>query len=56
MLYTFEGKKGTVTLGEYPILSIKEARFKRDEIKQMLFNGITPSQKLKEEEKINRRG
>ena len=52
VLYTFEGKKGTVTLGEYPILSIKEARFKRDEIKQMLFNGITPSQKLKEEEKL----
>ena len=51
VLYTFEGKKGTVTLGEYPILSIKEARFRRDEIKQMLFNGITPSQKLKEEEK-----
>ena len=51
VLYTFEGKKGTVTLGDYPILSIKEARFKRDEIKQMLFNGITPSQKLKEEEK-----
>ena len=50
VLYTFEGKKGTVTLGEYPILSIKEARFKRDEIKQMLFNGITPSQKLKEED------
>lgn len=56
VLYTFEGKKGTVTLGEYPILSIKEARFKRDEIKQMLFKGITPSQKLREEEKNKHKG
>lgn len=56
VLYTFEGKKGTVTLGEYPILSIKEARFKRDEIKQMLFNGVTPSQKLREEEQNKQKG
>lgn len=56
VLYTFEGKKGTITLGEYPILSIKEARFKRDEIKQMLFNGITPSQKLREEEQSKQKG
>lgn len=56
VLYTFEGKKGTVTLGEYPMLSIREARFKRDEIKQMLFNGITPSQKSREEEQNKQKG
>ena len=56
VLYTFEGKKGTVTIGEYPLLSIKEARFKRDEIKLMLSNGVTPSQKLKADEKEKLKG
>lgn len=51
VLYTFEGKKGTVTLGNYPDLSIKEARLKRDEIKAMLATGMTPTQK-KQADKI----
>ena len=49
VLYTYEAKKGTLTLGEYPILSIKEARLKRDEIKAQLANGINPNQQKKEE-------
>lgn len=47
VLYTFEGKKGTMTLGEYPIVSIKEARLKRDAIKVQLANGINPNQEKK---------
>src|SRR5690606_27428228 len=35
--------------GEYPVISIKAARLKRDEIKIMLASGINPSQKKKEE-------
>lgn len=56
VLFTHDGKKGTTTLGEYPALSIKEARLKRDEIKLMLADGVTPTQKLKEEEQKKRKG
>lgn len=47
VLYTFEGKKGTLTLGEYPIVSIRDARLKRDAIKAQLANGINPNQEKK---------
>ena len=47
VLYTFEGKKGTLTLGEYPIISIKDARLKRDTIKAQLANGVNPNQEKK---------
>lgn len=49
VLFTLDGKKGTVTIGNYPTISIKDARLKRDEIKLMLANGINPSQKKKDE-------
>ena len=49
VLYTLDGKKGTFTIGEYPIISIKAARLKRDEVKIMLASGISPGQKKKEE-------
>ncbi len=49
VLYTFNGKKGTATIGDYPTISIKDARLKRDEIKLMLASGMSPSQKKKEE-------
>ena len=49
VLYTLDGKKGTITIGEYPLISIKAARLKRDEIKIMLASGISPGQKKKEE-------
>lgn len=49
VLFTFEGKKGTITLGGYPIIGIKEARLKRDEIKAQLVRGINPNQQKKAE-------
>ncbi|RKG40723.1 tyrosine-type recombinase/integrase [Acinetobacter sp. WCHAc060007] len=49
VLYTFDGKKGTLTLGSYPILSIKDARLKRDGIKAQLASGINPNQQKKVE-------
>ena len=49
VLFTFEGKKGTITLGDYPIIGIKEARLKRDEIKAQLARGINPNQQKKVE-------
>ena len=47
VIYTFNGKKNTTTLGEYPIFSAKEARLKRDEIKKQIAEGIDPNQKKK---------
>lgn len=49
VLYTLAGKKGTATIGSYPILSIKDARLKRDEIKAQLSKGINPNQQKKDE-------
>lgn len=50
VIYTFNGKKNTTTLGEYPIFSAKEARLKRDEIKKQIAEGIDPNQKKKEDQ------
>lgn len=47
VIYTFNGKKNTTTLGEYPIFSAKEARLKRDEIKKQIAEGVDPNQKKK---------
>lgn len=47
VIYTFNGKKNTTTLGEYPLFSAKEARLKRDEIKKQIAEGIDPNQKKK---------
>lgn len=47
--YTFNGKEGTLSLGEYPSVSLLEARRKKDEIKAMLASGINPSENRKEE-------
>ena len=49
VIYTFNGKKNTTTLGEYPIFSAKEARLKRDEIKKQIAEGIDPNQKKKDD-------
>uniref|UniRef100_UPI0028A12352 Arm DNA-binding domain-containing protein n=1 Tax=Acinetobacter schindleri TaxID=108981 RepID=UPI0028A12352 len=43
VIYTFNRKKNTTTLGEYPIFSAKEARLKRDEIKKQIAEGIDPN-------------
>jgi integrase len=44
VIYRFNGNKNTITLGKSSLLSAKDARLKRDEIKLMLFNGIDPNQ------------
>lgn len=49
VLFTLAGKKGTTTIGNYPFVSIKEARLKRDAIKAQLSKGINPNQQKKEE-------
>tara|TARA_R110002074_G_scaffold43516_2_gene113378 strand:- start:10377 stop:11609 length:1233 start_codon:yes stop_codon:yes gene_type:complete len=40
--YRYDGKERTLTLGAYPQTSLKEARAKRDEAKQLLADGTDP--------------
>ncbi|WP_373190479.1 tyrosine-type recombinase/integrase [Halomonas sp.] len=40
--YRYDGKERTLTLGAYPQTSLKEARAKRDEAKQLLAEGTDP--------------
>lgn len=51
--YWFAGKERRLSLGEYPILSLKEARFKRDAVRKMVHDGIDPtSQAIRTSEEI----
>lgn len=40
--YTFNGKEGTISFGEYPIVSLAEARKKKDESRALLKDDIKP--------------
>ncbi len=51
MNYRFGGKQNTVAFGVYPTISLREARKKRDEAKQLLAKHVDPNiQKKKEKE------
>lgn len=41
--YTLQGKEGTISLGEYPTVSLAEARKKKDENKILLKDGVNPA-------------
>jgi integrase len=43
MRYWFKGKENILTFGDYPIVSLKEARGKRDEARKLLTDSINPS-------------
>lgn len=45
--YTFAGMAKTLSLGTYPLVSLKDARAKRDELKACIVEGIDPSQERK---------
>lgn len=48
MKYRFAGKEKRMAFGVYPEVSLKEARNKRDEARQLIRDGIDPSAKKKE--------
>ena len=53
--YTFNKKRNSISLGNYPEVSLKEAREKRTEIREKIAKGINPSKKLlKNKEDKNR--
>ena len=49
--YQFKGKTEKITLGQYPLLSLKEARTKRDECAMAVFRGESPARQ-KQLEKV----
>lgn len=51
--YRYEGKRYTLTIGKYPLISLAEARIKRSEAKRFLLDGRDPSeQKRQQKEKV----
>ncbi len=42
LAYRFGGKQKTLAFGPYPLISLREAREKRDEAKKLLLQGIDP--------------
>jgi hypothetical protein len=49
--YRFNGKENLLTHGPYPLISLQEARDKREEARKMLLAGNDPSQ-VKKDQKI----
>ena len=49
--YTFNKKRGSVSLGAYPDVSLKEAREKREATKRNIKDGINPSSKIIDQKK-----
>jgi integrase len=45
--YRFAGKSKLLSLGTYPVVKLKDARTKRDELRQQLASGIDPGQARK---------
>jgi hypothetical protein len=41
--YQFKGKTEKVSIGPYPLVSLKQARLKRDELAAMVFRGESPA-------------
>jgi integrase len=49
--YRFGGKEQYLALGQYPMLSLKEARVKRDEARKLVSEGINPCEVKKAKKK-----
>ena len=48
MAYRFNDKEKLLSFGEYPIVSLKDARTKRNEAKKLLADGIDPGKRKKD--------
>ena len=46
--YEFEGREKLMSIGKYPLITLAEARVRRDEARKMLANGIDPMAKRKQ--------
>lgn len=53
MTYRYEGKQKVLSFGPYPLISLKEARDKRDKAKKLLLEGKDPSKQKKEQIEVD---
>jgi integrase len=49
LAYRFDGKQKLLALGQYPVISLADARIKRDTAKKLLSDGVDPSIERKTE-------
>src|SRR5690242_9683531 len=47
MDYRWAGKRGTLAFGVYPVVSLADAREKRDKVKKQIASGINPAAQRK---------
>lgn len=52
--YRYAGKRYTLTIGKYPLVSLAEARIKRSEAKKLLLEGLDPSAAKREKKEYVR--
>ena len=52
MSYRFNGKEKVLSFGPYPLVTLREAREKRDEAKKLLLNGVDPMAQKQEAKAI----
>ncbi|MEE9411788.1 MAG: Arm DNA-binding domain-containing protein [Methylococcales bacterium] len=50
--YQYNGKQSMLSLGKYPEISLKKARYRRDEAREQLANGIDPSLAKKQQKAV----
>ena len=48
LAYRFEGKQKLLSFGAYPAVSLKDARHRRDEAKELLAKGLDPGAEKKQ--------
>ena len=53
LVYRFEGREKLLSIGPYPAVSLKMAREKRDEAKELLVRGVDPGEMKKEMKKVS---
>lgn len=49
--FRFENKENRMSLGPYPLISLAQAREKQAEIRRLIFEGINPAEKRREEKR-----
>jgi integrase len=52
LAYRFDGRQKLLALGQYPVISLADARIKRDAAKKLLADGVDPSIARKSERRI----
>ncbi len=55
LVYCFNGKSRFLSLGTYPTVKLRDARIKREELRQQITSSIDPGQ-LRKADKVARRG